>query len=354
MSVLDFIRPEIRSLRPYEAAEQIDDTIRLNANEAPWSGSESQFRRPLNRYPEIRPLRLRNMLAEFYDCPAERLVITRGTSEGIDLLIRVFCRADQDTLLTVSPTFSMYEHYARVQGARMLTVETSADTGFAIDVDALLQACNDSVRLIFLCSPNNPTGNSMPEQDLVRILERNPKAAVVVDEAYVEFSSRPSALRLLDKFENLIVLRTLSKALACAGARCGCVIANKPIADIVAAVQAPYALATPVVECVENALLDDGIAKASRWAREIVTERDKLMKSIAALDFVEVVWPSEGNFFLCQLRDAAAVIACCSDQGVLIRDFDKSLRGCVRITVGSPTENRRLMEVLTGFGEAAK
>ena len=349
MSVLDSIRPEIRSLRPYEAAEHVDDAIRLNANEAPWSDPGSQFRRPLNRYPEVRPMLLRKLLADFYNCPEESLVVTRGTSEGIDLLIRVFCEAGQDALLTVAPTFSMYKHYAKVQGAQLLEFTTSAENDFALDVDALLRTCDESVRLLFLCSPNNPTGNSLPTSDLIRLLKSLPDVAVVVDEAYIEFSAQDSVVGLLDQFPNLIVLRTLSKALACAGARCGSVIASREIIDIVAAVQAPYALATPVVECVENALQDDGFEKSKQWAAEIVTQREKLLDGVAGLPFVEKVWRSDANFFLCEMQSAQDVLAHCADRGVLLRSFDKDLASCIRITVGSADENQRLLQVLQEF-----
>ena len=220
---------------------------------------------------------------------------------------------------------------------------------FALDVDRLLDKCDDSVRLLFLCSPNNPTGNSIPESDLIRILEEQPQIAVVVDEAYIEFSAQASVVALLDRFENLIVLRTLSKALACAGARCGSLLASKAIVDIISAVQAPYALATPVVESVESALLDDGFAKSRRWADEIVSERNALQDSLAQLAIVEKVWPSDANFLLCQLRDADAVLAHCTEQGVLLRNFGKELNNCVRITVGSKSENTRLLKALSDF-----
>ncbi|MGI9220961.1 MAG: histidinol-phosphate transaminase [Woeseiaceae bacterium] len=352
MSVLDGIRPEIRALRPYEAAEQVDDTIRLNANEAPWSNSTSQFRRPLNRYPEVRPSKLRALLADFYQCPAECLAVTRGTSEGIDLLIRVFCRAGQDAILTVNPTFSMYRHYAQVQGANLIEFSTSAEDDFSINVDQLISQWDAAVRLVFICSPNNPTGNSIPVSDLVRILEERPQTAVVVDEAYVEFSAQASAVGLLMKYENLIVLRTLSKALACAGARCGSVMASKEIVDIVSAVQAPYALATPVVECVEGALLNDGISKSRHWANEIISEREALLENIGKFEFVERIWPSDANFFLCQMHSADAVLAHCTAQGVLLRSFGKDLNNCIRITVGSPSENSRLLSVLADYDGA--
>ena len=355
MSILNCVRPELRTLRPYRAADQVDDTIRLNANEAPWSNADALFRRPLNRYPEVRPEKLRGMLAEFYGCAPENLAVTRGTSEGIDLLIRVFCRAEQDAMLTVAPTFSMYRHYARVQGAGVIEFPTSPENDFAIDVDGLLARCDESVRLIFICSPNNPTGNSVPVDDLVRLLEaRSTTSAIVVDEAYVEFSDQASVVDLLQRFDNLIVLRTLSKALACAGARCGSVIAAPAIIEILSAVQAPYALATPVVECVENALDDDGFNKARRWATEIVSARKTLMNDIESLDFVNKVWPSAANFFLLESTNADAVLQYCLQQGVLLRDMSNEIPNCIRITVGSSDENQRLLYVLRDYQEASQ
>ena len=146
MSILECIRPELQSLRPYPAAEQVDDTIRLNANEAPWTSNGDGFRRPLNRYPEVRPGKLGQSLAKIYNCAADNLVITRGTSEGIDLLIRIFCRAGEESIGITTPTFSMYRHYARVQGARIIECPAFAARDFVIDVEAMLSACDDSTR----------------------------------------------------------------------------------------------------------------------------------------------------------------------------------------------------------------
>ncbi len=354
MSIVDLVRPEIRALRPYHAAEQVDDTIRLNANESPWTALDDNFRRPLNRYPEVRPSNLRSVLAERYGCDIGNLIVTRGTSEGIDLLTRVFCRAGQDAVLTVTPTFSMYQHYAQVQGARLIEWPASPDNNFAIDVDALLAACDSATRLIFICSPNNPTGNTVPAADLIRILEaRAETSAVVVDEAYIEYSSHSSAVELLQRFKNLIVLRTLSKALACAGARCGSVLAAAEIIQVLEAVQAPYALATPVVESVENSMATGTLTVADKLAREIAGARDTLMASVAEFSFVIKVWPSAANFFLIQVISAASLLSHCSAQGILLRDFGRDLENCIRITVGSDPENGRLLLAFNEFEELA-
>lgn len=347
MTIVKLARPEIQGLKPYEAAMQVDDTIRLNANEAPWSGSNDNFRRPLNRYPEIRPARLRAALAERYGCGDDNLLVTRGTSEAIDLLIRVFCRAGQDNLLTPTPTFSMYEHYAKVQGAEVRELRTSGDENFSVDVDALLDRCDESTRLIFICSPNNPTGTIFPKDSLIELLERRgDRSAIVVDEAYVEFANEASAVELLDRFENLIILRTLSKALAFAGARCGVVIGPAAVIDLLNSVQAPYALATPVVECVENALQAECLSEADRWLEQVLVERERVCAAINALPFVQRIWPSAANFFLMQVDDAVALEAQCNDDKVLLRYFSGDLSDCVRVTVGAPAENDRLLRSL--------
>lgn len=347
MSIVELARPELRQLEAYEAAVQVDDTIRLNANEAPWTSSADRFRRPLNRYPEIRPAQLGKALARRYGCETEQLLVTRGTSEAIDLLIRVFCRAGQDNIVTATPTFSMYRHYAEVQGAELREVASNRDNNFAIDVDALMDACDDNSRLIFVCSPNNPTGTLFPRGDLVRLLERRgDRSAVVVDEAYIEFAGEPSAVELLDRFDNLIVLRTLSKALAFAGARCGAAIGPADTIRILNAVQAPYALATPVVECVENVLRTENLDEAEAWVDRISAERERLIAALGQFEFVRRIWPSAANFFLVEVDDAEALMIQSRSDKVLLRHFGGDLADCVRISVGSREENDRLLQSL--------
>ena len=344
MSVAELARPEIRVLEPYEAAVQVSNTIRLNANEAPWTADSDTFRRPLNRYPEIRPARLRERLAQRYGCAENGLLVTRGSSEAIDLLIRVFCRAGIDNIVTTAPTFSMYRHYAEIQGAAVREVATSPDSDFASDADAILAACDDESRLIFLCSPNNPTGTLLEPEALDHILStRGARSAVVLDEAYIEFAASETAIRLLDRYDNLILLRTLSKALACAGARCGAVIGPPDVIRMINAVQAPYAIATPVVETVEDALEDAGIAAAEAAIATIVSERDRLMASLAYAPGVLKIWPSFANFFLAEVDDANALLEAAGRDGILLRHFGGSLEGCVRISVGTPEENDRLL-----------
>lgn len=345
MTIAKLARPEIQALKPYEAAVQVHDTIRLNANEAPWPSSNDHYRRPLNRYPEIRPTLLRAALAARYGCAESELLVTRGSSEAIDLLVRVFCRAGQDNLLATTPTFSMYRHYAEVQGAEIREFETSRDNDFSIDVDALLEHCDESTRLIFICSPNNPTGTLLPRESLIDLLEkRGNRSAIVIDEAYIEFADEASATELLDRFENLIILRTLSKALAFAGARCGSVIGPASVIEMIDAVQAPYALATPVVECVENAMQAQNTDETEQRLKQVVSERERLTLALGEFSFVLQIWPSAANFFLIQVEDTNALMAQSDDDKILLRYFGGNLSDCVRITVGTHSENDRLLQ----------
>lgn len=347
MSITRLVRPELREMHAYDAAEQVDDTIRLNANESPRRSTVGDFRRPLNRYPEVRPQKLQSALAQRFGCSPEQLLVTRGSSEAIDLVIRTFCRAGKDSVLVTSPSFSMYRHYAEVQGARLIEVQTLAEHDFAIDVDAILAACDASTRLVFVCSPNNPTGTSLPRADLERLLAaRGEASAIVVDEAYIEFGNKPSATELMSRYSNLLVLRTLSKALGFAGARCGAVAGQEDIIDILSAVQAPYALATPVVECVEDALRDDQLRLAEQAVKETVAERERVAARLTDFSFVSRVWPSNANFVLVRCTDATAIIRFCEEQNVLLRHFGGELSDCIRISIGSQEENDQLLRAL--------
>ena len=353
MSIVKLARPSIQAMQPYEAAIQVDDTVRLNANESPQIGSSQRFRRPLNRYPEVRPRKLTNSLAKRFGCEPTQLLVTRGSSEAIDLLIRTFCEAGNSSIVTLTPSFSMYWHYARIQGADVIEVPTHAEDNFRIDIDAILAACTDTSRLIFVCSPNNPTGACVSRKDIARLLDaRANQSAVVVDEAYIEFSEQESVIDLIRTYPNLIVLRTLSKALGFAGARCGAVAGADDVISMLNAVQAPYALATPVIECVEDALKDEQLTLANEAVAQLISERGRVTSALEAFDWVTKVWPSQANFFLIQVDDADAVMSHCKQNNVLLRHFGGELASCIRISVGSASENDRLLAVFNTFGGA--
>lgn len=347
MSVADLARPEIRRLEPYQAAIQVTDTVRLNANEAPWTSGADPFRRPLNRYPEIRPAGLRDALAARFGANPEQLLVTRGTSEAIDLLLRAFCRAGIDNIVTTSPTFSMYRHYAEIQGAAVRAVSTDPALDFVPSLEALLEACDEQSRIVFLCSPNNPTGTTLPRSLMTDfIAARGDQSVVVVDEAYIEFSGETSMVELLDEYPNLVVLRTLSKALAFAGARCGAVIGPREVVDMLNAIQAPYAMSTPVVECVEDALSERWLTEAARKVAEIVAERERVAAALASMPAVTRTWPSSANFLLVESGNVDAVMEASRRAGILLRYFGGDLESCVRVSIGTVAENDALLATL--------
>jgi histidinol-phosphate aminotransferase len=356
MTIANLARPEISCLYGYESAEQIANMVRLHANEASWSDNRAPFDQSMNRYPEIRPDALRSRLADWYAVPRENLLVTRGSSEAIDLLIRTFCRCGQDSIVITPPTFAMYQVYADIQGAQVLRAPLVADDDYSVDCDMLIAACKADTKLIFICSPNNPTGQLMSRATILTILEsRHDKSLVVVDEAYIEFSRSNSVAELLNEYENLVVLRTLSKALALAGARCGCVVARQEIIDLLDRVLAPYALSTPVIGCVMNALLPNRLAFAEKNIKATIAARDELAERLRELPVVDWVSPSDANFLLVRFHDADVVRQATADAGILLRHFgnEASLSGCIRITVGSADQNNMLINVLSNMSVGA-
>jgi len=351
MSIAELARPEIAAFEPYVTAAQRDGTLRLNANEVPRSPAGAR----LNRYPAIRPDALERDFAAILDLDPSRLLVTRGSSEGVDLLIRTFCRAYRDRILVTPPTFSMYEVYANMQGAGVTEVPLARD-GFALDVDAVLDASDDETKLVFVCSPNNPTGGSVPRAELVRLLEaRADRSLVVVDEAYVEFSRHGSLVDVLDRYENLVVLRTLSKAWGLAGARCGAVAANTGVLDLLRRMLPPYALSAPATDAIREGLAPRARAIAARQVAETVAERERLAAALAALDGVDRVWPSDANFLLVRFGDLKSVERSLERERILVRGFARkpALANCARITIGRPRDNDRLLAALAGRQRAS-
>lgn len=348
-ALLELFRPEIRALKPYEAARYADGCLRLNANETPWRPAGDPTRRGLNRYPEVRPERLRERLAAHYGVPADRLLVTRGSSEGIELLIRALCRAGRDEILICPPTFGMYRAYADIQGAGVREVPLRRDDGYAIDVDAILAAWRAETRLLFLCSPNNPTGNRLPTARIEQLAtELDGRALVVVDGAYLEFAAEDPTQALLVQHENVVVLRTLSKALSLAGTRCGALLGDAAVVELLGRLLPPYCLPTPCVEAVLAALAPAALDTARARIAELIAEREWLARRLAELPGIRRVWPSEANFLLVEAADPAACVARAEDAGILIRDFSNSplSPGGLRITVSSRADNERLLAAL--------
>ncbi|MEX2496499.1 MAG: histidinol-phosphate transaminase [Woeseia sp.] len=354
MTIELLARPEIRELSPYQTAKRVANTVRLNANEAPSPPGGGATASGLNRYPEIRPARLHERLASHYGVTQEKLLATRGSSEAIDLLVRAFCRSGRDSIVVTPPTFSMYRVYADVQGARTLQVPLLAGNDFSLDAAAVIKTCCADTKLIFICSPNNPTGGVVPHRSVIELAEaRRNRSLIVVDEAYAEFSGEPSATALLPDYDNIVVLRTLSKALSLAGVRCGAVLANPPVIRLLDSILAPYALSTPVVECVLEALSASGTQSSRDTIERTIQERGRVGRTLAAMPQVRKVWPSRGNFLLVRFRDLKSVQERLQQARILIRDFGDigGLGHCARITIGNPEENDLLLSALSEVPE---
>lgn len=346
--ILALARPEIRALSPAAAAIADDaGAVRLHANENPWADESDESPTALNRYFDGQPRALVEALAAHYDVPPDAVLVTRGSDEAIDLLVRAFCRAGEDRVLICPPTFGMYRFSADVQGAGIVAVPLRAD--FGLDAEALLAAWTPAAKVVFLCSPNNPTGNVLEPQAVGRVLDGLAgRAVIAIDEAYLEFSAGPGFLAVLGRHPGLVILRTLSKAHGLAGARCGVAIAAPALIGLLGRIMPPYALPGPTVAAALEALQPGRLARTRRRIGEILAERERLARALAAAPGVAKVWPSEANFLLARFRDADGALAAAAAAGLLLRDFSRQpdLAGCLRITVGTRAENDRLLAAL--------
>jgi histidinol-phosphate aminotransferase len=302
----------------------------------------------LNRYPDPQPPELIGKLSTLYEVAPAQMLVTRGSDEGIDLLLRTFCRAGQDAILITPPTYGMYVVAAGIQGARVLTVPLVRENNFALDANAVLRAIVPEVKLVFLCSPNNPTGGLLDRAAVHKLVqELAGRAVVAVDEAYVDFSGTPSLATEIAANPNLVVLRTLSKAFGLAGARLGTTIANPAVIGILQKVIAPYPIPVPVLQAGLAALSCDGLTAARESVRQLVGERRRLAAALVALPVVKKVWPSDANFLLVEVSDSARVMAAGRAAGVIWRDRSKDVANTVRITIGSAGENDQTLEILS-------
>jgi histidinol-phosphate aminotransferase len=347
--VSELARPEIVALKAYEHAVWEPALERLHANELPWRSFSDESLAGLNRYPEPQPRALVERLASLYDVSAESVLVGRGSDEAIDLLVRGFCRAGQDSVVVCPPTFGMYSVAARIQGANVLTVPLRADAGFALDEPAVLEQCKRDVKLVFVCSPNNPTGNLLSADSVLALTRAlQGRAIVVVDEAYIEFSDAQSLARRIPELPHLAILRTLSKAYALAGARCGTLIADPEVIALLRKVIPPYAVPQLSMEAVLKALDPVQIAATKVRLETIRSERERLLTVLPACSNVTRVWPSAANFLLVEFEDAPLALARARGARLLIRDVRgyPGLGRCLRITVGSPEQNNRLLDAL--------
>jgi histidinol-phosphate aminotransferase len=346
--VLQLVRPDILALSAYSSArkEAKGGRVWLDANENPETPSAH---RPLfNRYPEPQPAELVAKLSTLYGVQPAQCLVTRGSDEGIDLLLRTFCRAGQDAILFTPPTYGMYVVAAGIQGARCVTVPLVREKNFALDAAAVLKAVAPEVKLVFLCSPNNPTGGLLDRAAVMSVVQALAgRAVVVIDEAYVDFAGQPSLATEIPANPNLVILRTLSKAFGLAGARVGTTIADPAVIAVLQKVIAPYPIPSPVVAAALAALSPAGLAASRESVAMLLTERARLNAALPKLPVVKRVWPSDTNYILIEVADSAKVMAAGRAAGVIWRDRSKDVPNTVRITVGTAEENNATLEVLS-------
>jgi histidinol-phosphate aminotransferase/imidazoleglycerol-phosphate dehydratase/histidinol-phosphatase len=338
-------RPEIIELAPFDIAAQANsafgaDAIKLDANENPYPPlADSPLAGNVNRYPEPQPERLRAAMAALHGVGPAELVITRGADDAIDMLVRAFCRPAIDAIAISSPTFTAYEHFARLQGARVIDVPLGPEFEFEAErfIDGLRSEPN--VKLAFICSPNNPTGNEVEPALVLRVAEALPGTLIVLDEAYIDFASTPSLARDAGQLPNLVVLKTLSKAFGLAGARIGCAIGNPEIIAMAARALPPYPLPSPSVEAALAALAPSRRPIHEERIARIKSERERLAPLLASSEIVKSVRSGGGNFLFIEVADADAIAGRLRELGIRVRFRPNAAPGGLRLTVGTEGEN---------------
>ncbi|WP_250625736.1 histidinol-phosphate transaminase [Pinirhizobacter soli] len=345
MSVLDLARADVRALVPYSSArmEAAGGELFLNANESAWDDGLG-----LNRYPDPQPKALVERLAQLYGVAPGQVLVSRGSDEAIDLLVRAFCAAGESAVLISPPTFGMYAVCARVQGATVIE-SPLRPTDFSLDIDALLAAVTPSVRLVFVCSPNNPTGALVPRDGIERLAKALAgRAVLVVDEAYIEFAGQGSAATLVQQHDHVCVLRTLSKAYALAGARIGCLLGDESLVGLLRRIMAPYPLATPCTDAALQALASPAFDEALVHVGTIRHERERMARRLRTLPSVREVMASDANFLTVRLHDVAASQAALLAAGIVVRDVRRytGLDDALRLTIGRPQDNDRVWDIL--------
>ncbi|MBW8191480.1 histidinol-phosphate transaminase [Neiella marina] len=346
------LRQQLTDLVPYESARRLggDGEIWLNANENPYSHSYELDDSRFGRYPEFQPPVLIDRYAAYAGVNNKQLLATRGADEGIELLIRTFCEPQQDKVIICPPTYGMYAISARTNLVDVVNVPLDSD--YQVDVDGVL-ASMESVKLVFVCSPNNPTGHDMQPEKLRQLLEAlKDQALVVVDEAYIEFSEQPSVLSWIGEFPNLVVLRTLSKAFALAGIRCGFTLANEAVIQQLAKVIAPYPVPEPVAQVAIQALSDDNLSAVTEEVAGLNALRAAFAETMKPLT---EVFPSSGNYVLFRVPDALACMKAMADAGIILRNQSKqlTLQNCIRVTIGTEQEMARTTSALQAYFKEA-
>lgn len=336
---LTIARPVIAQFAAYSARGGATDALHLDANESPWmpppsDGSVKDF----NRYPEQQPPMLRNRLAGLYGVDPATIMMGRGADESLEVLMRTFCEAGEDSILICPPTFGYFSTAAKIQGANILEAPLNADfTWNEATIRSEIEA--GSPKLVFLCSPNNPTGNSLDRNIIERLCADYPETLIVIDEAYIEFSLQESAVALRASYRNLVITRTLSKVYGLAGVRMGVCIADPDVINLMLKVLPPYPVPRPVEKAVLRALAPSTIPVHNERLAIWKNERERLSALLERSPFIEKIYPSDANFILMKASDAKGLLSALRQSHVKIRDFRSKIAGHFRISIGTPEEN---------------
>ena len=345
MDIKKLVRKNILDLKPYTSARDIydsDEGILLDANENSWGSTFTVIEElRLNRYPDPHQKDLKKIVSEYYKIPEDNLFFGVGSDEIIDLLIRIFCEPGKDTALIPEPTYGMYKVACDVNNIETISILLTDE--FQIDPEEIKKNKKGNTRIIFLCSPNNPTGNLLKKEDVLKVCEEN-DAIVVVDEAYIDFSLDGTLINEINDYPNLVVLRTFSKAWGLAGIRLGYCAADPEIIKLLFKIKAPYNINSLTRYALQNAMTNFELK--DKYITGIVKERERLKNQLETLPGVQKVYPSDANYLLVKCDGAKEVLNKLADKGIIVRDrsTQPKLENCIRISIGSEEENDILWE----------
>jgi histidinol-phosphate aminotransferase len=342
----NLIRDNIKTLKPYSSARHEftgKASVFLDANENPYG---SPLHDKFNRYPDPLQWQLKFQIARIKGVPAENIFVGNGSDEVIDLAYRIFCNPGKDNVIVCPPTYGMYEVSGNINDVGIKKVNLTNE--FQLDVDGVMNAVDENTKLIFICSPNNPTGNNMHRED-VEIILNNFSGIVIIDEAYINYSKQKTFIQELTEYPNLVVMQTLSKAWGLAALRLGLCYASMDIIDLFNKVKPPYnindASQQLALEALQNADL------VNEWITASVLEKQMLIKELSTFKFVEKIYPSDANFFLVKVNDASKLYNYLSENEIVVRNRSKDpgCENCLRITIGTPEENQQLINFFKSY-----
>lgn len=342
MELNKLLRKNILDLKPYSSARDEytgEAMVFLDANENP-------FNQPYNRYPDPLQRALKERIAILKNVDAANIFLGNGSDEPIDLLIRAFCEPGKDNVVTINPTYGMYQVAADISAVELQKVSLTEE--YELDTETLLAACNENTKLIFLCSPNNPTGNSLSKDAMLSVAKKF-KGLLVVDEAYIDFAPGKTLLNELSEIPNLVILQTFSKAWGMAGIRMGMAFASTEIIQVLNKIKYPYNL--NILSQQKALELLEQSEQVENWVKLLISERERIAKDLGNLPFVVKVYPSDANFLLVKMHDARGIYEYLVEEGIIVRDRSK-VHLCddsLRVTIGSENENNILIETLNNL-----